>query len=60
MPNVTVDLDKCDGDGICADVCPVNVFDIIDDKSQPTRVEDCIMCLACVSACPTEAITVED
>lgn len=60
MPNVTVDLDKCDGDGICADVCPVNVFDIIDDKSQPTRMEDCIMCLACVSACPTEAITVED
>lgn len=67
MAKVIVDLDKCDGDGICADVCPMNVFDIVEmpeynneRKSQPTRMEDCIMCMACVSACPTQAITVEE
>jgi NAD-dependent dihydropyrimidine dehydrogenase PreA subunit len=45
----------------------MNVFDIVEmeeygneRKSQPTRKEDCIMCLACVNACPTQAITVED
>lgn len=67
MPKITVDLDKCEGAGVCADVCPMNVYDIVEmpeynneRKSQPTRMEDCIMCLACVSACPTEAITVEE
>lgn len=67
MPKVIVDLDKCEGASVCADVCPMNVYDIVEmteynneKKSQPTRMEDCIMCLACVSACPTEAIIVEE
>ena len=64
MPTVTVDLEKCDGDGVCADVCPMNVFDIVkidgDSKSQPTRADDCILCMACVNACPQGALTVEE
>ncbi len=67
MVKVIIDLDICDGDGICADVCPMNVFDIVEmpeydnkKKSQATREEDCILCMACVSACPVQAITVED
>lgn len=64
MPIVTVDLKKCEGAGVCADVCPMNVYDIVEmggeKKSQPTRQEDCIMCLACVNSCPTQAITVEE
>jgi len=67
LPKVIVDLDKCEGAGVCADVCPMNVYDIVEmpeynneKKSQPTRMEDCILCLACVSACPAEAITVEE
>ena len=67
LVKVIVDHSLCDGDGICADVCPMNVFDIKpspeynnDDKSYPTREEDCILCMACVSACPTQAIIVED
>lgn len=55
MP-VRVIEDKCIGCGDCADVCPTEVFDIIDDKSQTTRIEDCIDCMACVDACPTDAI----
>jgi len=67
MPKVIVDHSLCDGDGVCADVCPMNVFDIKpsaehnnEEKSFSTRKEDCIMCMACVSACPTQAITVEE
>ena len=67
MVKVTVDLEACEGAGVCADVCPMNVFDIVEmpehdnkKKAQSNRMEGCIMCLACVNACPTQAITVED
>lgn len=67
MVKVEVDLDKCNGDGVCVEVCPVEVFELQDvpgysdsQKSVPVRAEDCILCLACVTQCPTEAITVEE
>jgi NAD-dependent dihydropyrimidine dehydrogenase PreA subunit len=60
MPTVTVDKNLCDGCGVCVDICPMNVYDMVDDKSEPTRSDDCILCMACVNACPNAAITVED
>ena len=66
--DVAVDWDSCDGDGICADVCPVNVFEMVDippghptskKKSDPVRESDCIKCLACEMNCPTKAIRIE-
>ncbi len=67
MSRVIVDLDACEGAAVCADICPMNVYDIVempeynnDMKAQPTRMEDCILCMACVSACPTQAITIEE
>ncbi len=59
MPTVTVDKNKCDGEGTCVDVCPMNCYDMVGGKSQPTREQDCIACMACVNSCPTQAITVE-
>jgi NAD-dependent dihydropyrimidine dehydrogenase PreA subunit len=42
----------------------MNVYDMVDagggKKAEPTRSEDCILCMACVNACPTQAITVEE
>ena len=58
MPTVTVS-DACNGDEICVDVCPMNVFDLVNNRSVPERADDCIMCMVCVSACPTQAITVK-
>ncbi len=66
LPEVKVDWSKCNGDGICIDICPVEVFEIKNlpehpdtPKSVPVRKEECIECMACVASCPTEAITVE-
>lgn len=63
MVKVIVDLDACEGAGVCAEVCPMNVYDMVkvngDKKAEATRPDDCIMCMACVNACPTQAITVE-
>ena len=33
--SVAVDWDVCNGDGICAEVCPVTVFDMVDVKDNP-------------------------
>ena len=57
MAKITVDNDKCVGCGECVDVCPSEVFELIDGKSEPVKADECIECCACVEACPEEAIT---
>jgi len=59
MPTITVDKKKCDGDGVCVDTCPMNVYELVKGQADPVRADDCIMCMACVNACPNQAITVE-
>ena len=52
--------------GQCVAVCPSNVYVLkaVDDSKKLKGVadapENCILCMACVSACPESAITVED
>ena len=58
--NVIVDKDKCIGCGECVDVCPVNVYEMKDGKSEPVNEDECIGCESCVEACPVEAITVKE
>ena len=66
MANITVDYDVCVGAGQCVAVCPSNVYTLkkVDDsetlKGVPTAPDDCILCMACVNACPESAITVEE
>lgn len=40
--NVSVDNDKCVGCGECVDVCPVEVYEIKDGKSEPVNAEECL------------------
>ena len=64
MADVKVDWTKCTGAGVCNQICPMNVYDMVDTeggkkKAKPTRSADCIICLACVNGCPQNAIIVE-
>jgi adenylylsulfate reductase, subunit B len=57
MPPV-IDDKKCKKCGICADICPVDVFYGSNPKETPVVAygEDCFFCSACVLECPSEAI----
>ncbi len=37
---IEIDEDKCNADGECVNVCPTNVFEIIDEKSHATQVDE--------------------
>jgi len=60
MYKIEVDVAKCIGCGDCVDVCPVDVYEMQDEKSVPVNVEECIGCESCVEACEQEAITVTE
>lgn len=53
---IEVDEDLCEGRKDCIEVCPVDVFDLIDGKAVPTRIEECVECCQCVDTCPLNAI----
>jgi NAD-dependent dihydropyrimidine dehydrogenase PreA subunit len=65
---VGVDFDLCIADGACIDACPVEVFEWIDTPSHPEsdkkaimiREEECIICRACESVCPVEAVLITE
>ncbi|MEN3007082.1 MAG: 4Fe-4S binding protein [Candidatus Methanosuratincola petrocarbonis] len=60
MVSVKVDPEKCNGDAICISICPVSVFELNNNKAVPVREQDCILCMACVAQCPTQAIEVKE
>lgn len=60
MYNVEVNEEKCVGCSECIDVCPVEVFELQDEKSVPVNAEECLGCESCIEVCEEGAITVEE
>ncbi|TFH24705.1 ferredoxin family protein [Candidatus Bathyarchaeota archaeon] len=58
MVKVIVDNTKCNGDEVCVNTCPVEVFEMKEGKSVAVKPDDCIVCRACEAQCPTGAIQV--
>lgn len=50
--------DKCNGCGICSEVCPLNNIEIIEMK--PSWGDSCTGCMACLHWCPNEAIQMSE
>jgi NAD-dependent dihydropyrimidine dehydrogenase PreA subunit len=51
-----VNQETCNGGGNYAEICPSEVYEMHEDKSNPDPPEDCIECWACVNQCQTESI----
>lgn len=57
---VVVDKEKCVGDEECVEVCPVDVFEMVDGKADPVNMDECLGCESCVEVCEEDAITVTE
>jgi ferredoxin len=53
-----VDPEKCNGDGLCAAVCPKDVLAVVDGRAATVegRAGSCILCGQCVAVCPAGAL----
>ena len=55
-----VNPEKCIGCGECVEACPVDVYEIQDEKAVPVNAEECLGCESCIEVCEQEAITVTE
>ena len=55
-----IDELRCNGCGICVDICPLDVLQM--DQSREIAfvkyIEDCMSCSLCEIECPMDAVTV--
>jgi len=58
MVEIKIDGEKCDGCGTCVDTCPVEVFEIREEKSVAVKPDECLVCMACEVQCPNGSIKV--
>ena len=59
MVTITVDVEKCNGCGVCVDSCLRRVLAIQDGVCVVVKLEMCRFCMLCVAACKPKAISVE-
>ncbi|HEY3490222.1 MAG TPA: mercury methylation ferredoxin HgcB [Candidatus Deferrimicrobiaceae bacterium] len=62
LKNVTtlaLDRERCSGCGLCAHVCPHQVFVIRGRKTEIVARDACMECGACALNCPEDALCVD-
>ncbi len=51
-----IDLEKCNGCGLCVSVCPCRALVLVDYVITIIETEECGWCTQCEVVCPTGAI----
>jgi len=56
MSHIVIDVDKCNGCGMCARSCAYQALEIKDKKARWLEIR-CVLCGACLESCKFEALT---
>ena len=56
---ITLDIDLCEGTGVCEQVCPEDVFEHADGKTRIVQPTACTDCFICVENCAASALTID-
>jgi len=59
VSTLELNTELCVGCGLCTEVCPHEVFELIDGRAAIADLDACIECGACVNNCPSHAIAVD-
>ena len=59
IATLSLNQEKCIGCGMCIEVCPHNVFKMIEKKAVIDDKDACMECGACSKNCPADAISVK-
>jgi DNA-directed RNA polymerase subunit D len=59
FPVIEVDCDKCDFCGMCAELCPRDVFNVKKKSVDVKSPLNCNFCMTCVEDCPKKCISVD-
>ena len=51
-----IDLEKCDGCGLCISVCSCHGLALVENVATVIETEECSWCTQCEVVCPTGAI----
>ncbi len=52
LMDTIVDTGRCVGCASCVTICPVDVFDYVDEKPVDSRESACVHCILCAEVCP--------
>lgn len=60
VASLSYDTDQCIGCGMCLNVCPHQVFDLVNKKAVILSKDNCMECGACQKNCPVSALKVNE
>jgi len=52
LNELVINPGKCVGCAACVSICPVDVFDYVDENPVDSRADACVNCVLCVEVCP--------
>ncbi len=55
---VVIDSELCESTGVCAEVCPEDVFEHVEGRTRVVNPQACTNCWICVEHCVSGAIDI--